>query len=272
MIRKQKIIVLTAFFLLCSVLSANSFEEGETLFSGNRPAEAIPYFQKNLLETDTNPLVYIYLGVAYMQTGQNTKALETFVKGTTISGTNKKVLFFNAGNVCFIMKNYDKAVEYYSYAISADSLYAAPYLNRANSNVKLQKYEESITDYTNYLAIEPNSKQKENVQAIIYALQEELKKQKEEALRLAQEEAKIKAEQERVAAEKAEQERIAAEKAKVEQENQAKLAAEKAAAEAARRKKLLEEVAAELQQTESTNLTAGTEGVIEYNEDDSDLD
>jgi tetratricopeptide (TPR) repeat protein len=258
--------------MLYSVLSANSFEEGERLFSGNRPAEAIPYFQKNLLEVDTNPLVYIYLGVAYMQTGQNTKALDTFIKGTTITGTNKKVLFFNAGNVCFTTQDYNKAIEFYTYAISADSLYAAPYLNRANSNFKLEKYENSISDYTNYLAIEPNSTQKENVQAMINALQNEINTQKENALRLAQEEEKIKAEQERLAAEKAEQDKLAAQKAQEESENQAKLAAEKAAADTARRKKLLEEVAAELQQTESTNLTSGTEGVIEYQETDSDLD
>ncbi|HZK19701.1 MAG TPA: tetratricopeptide repeat protein [Treponemataceae bacterium] len=272
MITKQKNIAFLCFLMLCGILFATAFEEGERLFSSNRPLEAIPYFQKTLLELNPNPKVYTYLGVSYMQTGQSEKALEIFKKGLTIDGTNKKELYFNAGNVCFTNNDYKTARELYSYAISADSLFAPAYLNRANTYLKLQKYKKSIDDYTNYLALYPDSEQKENIIAMINALNNEIQFQAEEAQRLAAEEERIKEAQKRFAAEKAEQDRIRAEEEAKTAAEQAKHAAEQAAADAARRKKLLEEVAAELQQTESINLTAGTEGVIDYIEEESDLD
>ena len=51
----------------------------------------------------------------------------------------------------------------------------------------------------------------------------------------------------------------------------AKLEQEKAALEAERRKKLLEDIAASLQSADSTNMSAGTDGVMEY-EYESELD
>ncbi|OJF76073.1 MAG: hypothetical protein BKP49_09235 [Treponema sp. CETP13] len=268
----KKIMFLLFVLSIANVLSATSFEDGERYFSGNRPTEAIPYFQKALLETEVNPLVYNYLGVCYMQLNQNEKALEFFLKGLTVPGTRKKILYFNAGNVCFLEENYEKAVEYYGYAISADSLYAKAYLNRANTNLRMGNYQKSIDDYTKYLLIDSNSEQKENVQAMIDALNTELVAQADEEKRLAEEAARIKEEEEKIAAEKAAAEKLAQEEASAAAEKAAQLEAEKAKAEAARRKKLLEEVAAELQQTESTNLTAGSEGIIEYNDEDAELD
>lgn len=261
MIYKKKSLTILVIFIACSLLSSNSFERGEQLFIGNRPSEAIPYLQKSLLEENTNPLVYTYLGVAYMQIGQNDKALETFQSGLTVSGTRKKNLYFNAGNICFITGNYEKATEFYDFAIAADPLYSKAYLNRANSNLKLQNYQDSIDDYTQYIAIDVNSAQKENVQAMIAALQNEIALQKENEKKAA----------EALALQKEEEDRIAA-KQQEEAAKQQQLAAEKEAAEKARRQKLLEEVASELQQTESTYLTAGSEGVLEYEDEESELD
>ena len=99
----------------------------------------------------------------------------------------------------------------------------------------------------------------------------------------AAEEARIQAEQERLAAEQAEEarreaERLAAEEERREAERvaaqkaaeEARLAAQREAAEE-RRRRLLEEVAASLQETETTGMNAGSEGVIEY-EYESELD
>ena len=79
-------------------------------------------------------------------------------------------------------------------------------------------------------------------------------------MRKAEEAERIKKEEERL---QAERERIAAEKARLE--------AEKAAAEAERRKKLLEEVSAALQAGSSTNVSAGTEGVLDYEYEEAEL-
>ena len=91
--------------------------------------------------------------------------------------------------------------------------------------------------------------------------------QEQEAVRLAQEAERMKAEEERI---RAENERIAAAQAEAQRLENERIAAEQAA-EAERRRKLLEDVAASLQNTETTSVNAGTEGVIDY-EYESELD
>lgn len=261
-----------------SVLCAASFDSGYALFSTNRPAEAIPYFTAALAEPDVPPSVYMYLGIAFYQTGRYAESLETFEKGLAASGTDKRILAFNAGNTAFALKDYARADELYSLACAADPSYAAPVLNRANTRISLNKLEDALSDYRTYLALDPSSAQREPVERMIAAIEGELALKAQEAERLAQEAERLKAEEarlakeaERIAAEKAEAQRLEAERAAAEKAaREAQLAAEQAA-EAERRRKLLEEVAASLQDTETTNMNAGTEGVIDY-EYESELD
>ena len=77
----------------------------------------------------------------------------------------------------------------------------------------------------------------------------ELRHREEQKVARELEEQRLKEEQERIAAEM--------EKLRIEQEKQAALEAE-------RRKKLLEDIAASLQSADSTNVSAGTDGVMEY--------
>lgn len=258
--------------------SSDAYDKGYSLFSSNKPEEAIPYLVTAMAEVGVPPSVYIYLGIAYYQTGDYAKSLEVSRKGLSVSGTNKRIIAFNAGNSAYAMHDYITAEEMYSLSSAADPNFADPVLNRANARLSQQKYKDALGDYINYLVLDPQTEQRQEVEAIIRALQEELVFQEKEAERLAKEAERIKQEEERM---KAEQERIAAEKAEQERIEQERIAAEKAAeeerlakereAEAERRRKLLEEVAASLQDTNTTNMNAGSEGVIEY-EYESELD
>lgn len=247
------ICILFLHLLLVHNLSADSFSEGEAQFARNKPHEAIVLFEQAAQSENSNPLVYNYLGLSYYQTGQMQKALDTFLTGTQKDGTNKRVLYYNAGNTAFAMGLLLEAENYFSLSCIADPSFAPSFLNRANTRVRLQKLADASDDYTKYLGLYPLSPQKEEIQRLLLLLSAEIEQKKLEQERLAMEAQRLKEQESRIAQELALQ--------KAEQE---KADAEKAAAEAERRRLLMEEIAASLQNTESTNLSAGSEGVMEY--------
>lgn len=268
---KKSLFLIVFFCFSIFVFGSENYSMGESLFKNNSPEEAIPYFRLALTEPDVNKMVYNYLGLCYYQVGKLQESLDTFLKGTTVSGTNKRQLFYNAGNSAFSLGQFDRAVEFYSYSLAADGTFSNAVLNRANAYFNLVQYQTAIADYKQYLILEPNTDQKEMILRLIALLEEEIVLQEQEKIRLAEEQEKIRLEEERIAAEmakyeelrrqeeallRAEAERIAAENAAIE--------AERKAQEEERRRKLLEEVAAALKENESTNVSAGSEGVITY--------
>ncbi len=305
---------LMIFFLIImpSVSFAQSFEEAENLFRSNQPQLAIPLFQRSILDGSAEPTVYNFLGISFMQIGDTQKALDTFTEGMAVAGTNKRSLYYNAGNAAYLLQNYEQAKEYFSFSLVADSGYANAYLNRGNTNVQLTAYQEAIDDYNNYLLLDPASAQADGVRRMIAALQQEIIFQQQEAERIAaeqkrleEEQKRIEEEQQRIAAEKAaaeaariaEEERIAAEQAAAEaariaeeqrrleeeerriaaekaaaEEEARRIAAEQAAAEEARRQQILAEVSASLQAGGATNLSAGSEGGLDYEFEEAELE
>lgn len=283
------------------LLCAGSFEDGKQLFVNNQPQEAIPLLEASLAEPDVNLDVYVYLPLAYYQIGEYEKALDISNKGLNIKGTNRRIIAFNAGNTAFATGDYVNANIYYSMAMEADSSYAPPVLNRANTYIKLDKLEEAVRDYTKYLTLAPTTPQRPQILDIIRLLNGEIALRKQQTAVIAgtaggngsgggnvqgngsgsgsdinggsanngsvsgasSDNIAQQGTADNEAAQQAEQERLAAERK----------AAEDAvrSAAAARRKKLLEDVAASLQQAETTKMQAGTEGVIEY-EQKSELD
>lgn len=287
----------TAFFILLiftfAPLVAQSLSEGEKLFTQNEPVKAIEVLEKEIADGRNTTNAFNYLGLAYFQTENYEKSVEIFEKGIKTPGTSKKILSYNCGNSYFLLKDYEKAAEYFSYAYTADRNYYQAVLNRANSYLRLASYDKALLDYKLFLELAPDHEKSDDVRKMIAALEMEIIRLEEEAKiaaaeaerqrledeRIAAEMAKLeeerkaaeekrlaeeaarKAEEERIAAEKkAEEERIAAEK-RAEEE---RLAAEKRAADAERRRKLLEEVAESLQNTDSANMSSGAESIIDY--------
>lgn len=211
------------------------FAEGERLFRENKPAEAAPLLYQASLMAGTDPRVYVYLGLCYQQTGKYADAISVFMKGTSAPGTDRKVLFFNAGNVYFLQNLFAEADSMFSSCIKIDSAYAPAYLNRANTRVKLEQFSKAVDDYTIYLMLDPATWQKDSIRQLIALLTGEVRA-REEAVQ-----------------------RSAAEKAAAEAE---RLAAEE------RYKKLLDEVSASLQSVDAAStLSAGSEDVMDYNEE-----
>lgn len=249
------------FIVIFSQFSfSESYSLGEEAFRTNRPHEAIVHLKKAIDSGYVNPNSYIYLGLAYYQTGQLQNSYDIFMQGVKIPGTNKRILYFNAGNTAFAMGNLKQAEDMYSLAYVADPNFSEAVLNRANARLKQDKLENAIQDYMQYLIMEPEGKQNEQIRKLLMLLNEEQAVRAAEEERLAQEAQRLRLEEERIAKE-LEAQRI---------ENE-KIAAQKAAAEAERRKKLLEQVAESLQGNESTNFSAGTEGVMGY-EYENELD
>lgn len=277
---KRKFFLILAIITMSvfSLFASDAYETGYNLFTTNKPAEAIPYLESALNDVAVSPSVYVYLGIAYYQTGKYPESLDIFKRGLSASGTNKRIIAFNAGNSAYAMRDYATAEEMFSLASVADPAFAAPVLNRANARLSQDKLQGALEDYQRYLVLDPYSSQRAEVEAIIRALQGEMVYREEEKERLAQEEQRMKEEEARI---QAENQRIAEEKAEAARKEAERLAAERAAeearlaaqreAEAERRRRLLEEVAASLQDTETTGMNAGSEGVIEY-EYESELD
>ena len=277
---KRKFFLILAIITMSvfSLFASDAYETGYNLFTTNKPAEAIPYLETALNDLAVSPSVYVYLGIAYYQTGKYPDSLDIFKRGLYASGTNKRIIAFNAGNSAYAMRDYATAEEMFSLASVADPAFAAPVLNRANARLSQDKLQGALEDYQRYLVLDPYSRQRAEVEAIIRALQGEMVYREEEKERLAQEEQRMKEEEARI---QAENQRIAEEKAEAARKEAERLAAERAAeearlaaqreAEAERRRRLLEEVAASLQDTETTGMNAGSEGVIEY-EYESELD
>ena len=294
---KKILFVLIIEFLVINAFSQGKVKsKGETLFSENKPEEAVLFLEEEIQNQTASADAYNYLGLAYFQLGDYEKSVAAFAKGLGVSGTNKKLLAYNQGNSYFAMKKYLDASKSYSLALSADSSYSDALLNRANAYTMEKLYDKAIDDYKKFLILKPEDKQKDSIIALIDALskeiirlEEEEKLQQAEAERIALEEALIeealekqRQEEERIAEEKrveeariAEEKRIKEEKEAEErrlvEEEQRRIEQERLAKEAERRRKLLEDVANSLHNTGSTNMSSGAEDIMD-SEQESDLD
>ena len=265
----KSIVFCFAALFLCN--NAFSETEGEKLFKSNRPAEATLFLEQEIKDGTASSAAYNYLGLAYYQIGDYINSVDAFGRGLKVPATNKKVLSYNQGNAYYAMGDYENAAKSFSLALSADPKYTQALLNRGNSYLMAQKYSETISDYERYIVMEPNDPQRPKLEQLISLLKQETARQEEEARLMAEEAERLAEEEKRMAEEiarqKEEEERLEAER-KAEEE---RLAEQRRAEEAERRHKLLEEVANSLQNTDSTNMTSGTEDLIDY-DFESELD
>ena len=222
-----------AFMAQIAAAQSDNFSRGEELFRQNEPESAIPYLKKAVSEGSAQ--AYVYLSIAYLQTGNYTEGLNICNVGMKASNTNKKILAYNAGNLAFASGDYGAAESWFSKAIVADPLYAEPVLNRANAKLKQNKYKDSRLDYIHYLELATDDPQEEQIRILIKLLDDQI-----------------------AADEQAEQDRIAEEKRLKEEAD--RIAKE----EEARRKKLLDDVANSLKDTDTENVSAGAEDTVDY--------
>ncbi|MDR1862489.1 MAG: tetratricopeptide repeat protein, partial [Treponema sp.] len=215
------------FLASAGVLGAqNAFARGEELFMQNKPGEALEFLEAAALEDPAHVQAFLYLGIAYQQLDRLDDAIAAYRKILPRAGIETARVAFNLGNAYFAKGSVSFARQYYSQAIDADSAHGSAYLNRANTLIKTGELKEAIADYESYLALEPHSAKRPQIEKLIAFIRDEF---------------------------------AAEERRRIQAEEAARLEAE-------RKQRLLDEVSASLQAAaeESKGLSSGTEDVQGY--------
>lgn len=202
---------------------------GEELFLQDKMEEAAPFLETAISQYPRNEKLYLYLATAYEATGKTSLAVSTLQRGIEYGSEYLDVMYFNLGNNMFAADKHLVAVEMYSQAIRLNPGMSDAYLNRANSALELERFDDATDDYETYLTLNPGSSQREAIEQLLGVLKGILEEQRRIAL---------------------EQERIRLE-------------------EEARKKALLDSVLNSLQNASesTTNLSAETEDVEQVDEE-----
>ena len=204
----------------------DSFARGEDLFLQNKPGEAAVYLENSITENPGRVQTFLYLGIAYEQTDKIDEAIAVYRQVLGRAGDLTATVAFNLGNAYFKKGFVSEAEAMYTQAMSADRIYAPPYLGRANCRLKRGAVQEAVADYEEYLLLYPRAPQRPVIERLLNYIRAE--------------------------AAEAERRRLVAE--------------EVARLEAARRQALLDEVNASLQGAAgaSQGLSSGAEDVENY--------
>jgi tetratricopeptide (TPR) repeat protein len=254
----MRLYTLTAFLLalyIPSVEAQTNFTRGETLFMNGKPQEAAPFLEKAVSEDASNVKAFIYLGMIYEQLGQTEEAIAAYLKILPHAADETACIAYNLGNVYYRMGNVPQAEQYYTRAIEADASFSSAYLNRANSRLYTDRFDEAFADYDYYLALEPRSAKREQIEQIrALALAERAAAAEQQ--RVQEEEARREAEQAALAEEERRQaaEELARAEAAAEEERR-QAAEELARAKEAWRQLFFEGVVASLQEQAASLIT-----------------
>lgn len=245
---------LLALLPLGTLGAQSLLEQGEELFMQNRPGEALYMLEQVVDGPSPPPKAFYYLGVVYEQLERYQDAVDLYQRALERPGINRARVLFNMGNNYLHLGDREQAVEAYSRAVEANSEYAPAYLNRANSRVALESYEGALKDYSLYLALEPNTAQRPEIERMMAALRSMIEEQ-------------------RIAAEEAErQRRLEEERRQREEEERRRREEEERRLAEQRRQDLLDSVLNSLEDasSETQATTAGPEELETY-EDELDI-
>jgi tetratricopeptide (TPR) repeat protein len=160
----------------------------------NNPAEAAIKLESAIRENPDEEKAYLYLGICYQQTGRLEEAIGTLRKGASRSTSLSHLFYFNLGNCYFSQGKNAFAKDMYDQALKEKDDFGPAYLNRANTLMNLKDYQAAVRDYSSYLALVPDSPQKDNIQRVISlvgaSLADAERARAEEEARIAMEEAK----------------------------------------------------------------------------------
>ena len=156
--------------LTAALLSLTSLQQGEQLFLENKPREALPHLEKALYENPQEEKIYLYLGIVYEQLGDAEKSIQILKRGLNVSQGYKDLFYYNLGNNHFRRQEFTVAEQMYSNALQINGALEAAYLNRANARLGLEEFQEARQDYIDYLQLDPDTHQRENIEKLIALL------------------------------------------------------------------------------------------------------
>jgi tetratricopeptide (TPR) repeat protein len=169
------------------LLSLTSLQQGEQLFLENKPKEALPFLERALFENPQDEKIYLYLGVIYEQIGDAEKSIQILKRGLNVSQVYKDLFYYNLGNNHFRRQEFTVAEQMYSNALQINGALDVAYLNRANSRLELEEYQDARQDYIDYLRLDPDTPQRANIEKIIallgQAIEDAERKRQEELAR-----------------------------------------------------------------------------------------
>ena len=164
----RKIIIFSGLLLTAFICHGQSnFSRGEGFLMQNKPAEAVVFLESAIADDPSRAVSYLYLGIVYEQLGKVDEAIAVYRRALPAAGSLSANVANNLGNAYFRKDNIEEAERYYSQAIGFDSVYSAAYLGRANTRIKAGNLQNAIKDYEQYLALEPLSGQRQNIESLV---------------------------------------------------------------------------------------------------------
>ena len=165
---------------------AGELSRGESLFKENNAKDAVQVLEYEIMNGQLSENTYNFLGLGYYQLGEYDKSLDAFRRGLKAQPENKKLLSYNMGNTYYALKEYKLAAECYSDAIQAEPLFYEALLNRANALLMAGQLVSAKEDYEAFIEKCPDDPQKERIELLLKALEEEIARREEEARLLAE--------------------------------------------------------------------------------------
>ena len=159
---------------------------GENLFKENNAKDAVQVLEYEIMNGQISDNSYNFLGLGYYQLGEYDKSLDAFRRGIKAQPDNKKLLSYNMGNTYYAIKDYTAAATCYSDALKEEPQFYDALLNRANALLMAGQLVSAKDDYVNFITCCPDNPQRERIELLIKALEEEIARREEEARLLAE--------------------------------------------------------------------------------------
>ena len=169
-----------------SSVTNSGLSRGETLFKENNAKDAVQVLEYEIRNGQISENTYNFLGLGYYQLGEYDKSLDAFKRGLKAQPDNAKLLSYNMGNTYYALKDYASAVTSYSNALKADPLFYDAILNRANALLMSGQLVSAKDEYSDFITKAPDNPQRERIELLIKALEEEIARREEEARLLAE--------------------------------------------------------------------------------------
>ena len=166
--------------------AAGGLSRGETLFKENNAKDAVQVLEYEIMNGQVSENSYNFLGLGYYQLGEYDKSLDAFRRGLKVQPENTKLLSYNMGNTYYALKDYTSAATCYSDAMKAEPRFYEALLNRANALLMAGQLTSAKDDYIDFISKCPDDPQRERIELLIKALEEEIARREEEARLLAE--------------------------------------------------------------------------------------
>jgi len=170
---KKVIFIISLLLLTVFCYGQNNFSKGEELFMQNKPAEAVIYLESAVAGDPSNAITCLYLGIVYEQLNRTEEAIAIYRRILPSAGNLAANVANNLGNVYFQRGNTDEAERFYTQAIGFNSAFSRAYLGRANTGIKAGKLQNAVSDYEQYLALEPQASQRSSIENLVNLIRAE---------------------------------------------------------------------------------------------------